>query len=282
MRARPISDSDLSDSTPSRVIAVDWSGRRGSDQARHTWLCEIVDTAVRRLECGHTRSELVDHLAEVAAGEPPVVIGLDFAFSMPEWYLRDRGISSGPELWETVAREELTPGMRELGLAAWMQEPDRPFWCTRRPGGLTPERAFRRTELETRAMGTQPKSVFQLVGGGQVGRGSLYGMQALHELERRGFSVWPFADADGPLVVEIFPRALTGAVVKSNPAARAAFLEQLELRPADRAAAEASEDAFDALLSALAMARAGDAFDRLRMEPRYALEGKIWAATRPG
>jgi hypothetical protein len=64
---------------------------------------------------------------------------------------------------------------------------------------------FRRTEREVRVPGTQPKSVFQLVGAGQVGRGSLYGMQALHRLTGAGFRIWPFDPPALPLAVEIYP-----------------------------------------------------------------------------
>jgi predicted nuclease with RNAse H fold len=259
-----------------RWIAVDWSGRSGADQARHIWLCEVAGGEVERLESGRTRSEVVRWLHEAAEHEPALVVGFDFAFSLPGWYLRELGIGSARQLWQLLAREALTPRMRELGLRAWMREPDPPFWRTGRPAELTRDRAFRRTELEVAAPGTRAKSVFQLVGGGQVGPGSLYGMQALHELAEAGFSVWPFDEPRGPLVVEIFPRTLTGPVVKSSRAARTDYLRGLALPPGHREAAEGSEHAFDALISALAMSRRLASLSRLRVEPEYALEGRIW------
>jgi hypothetical protein len=261
-----------------RIVAVDWSGRGGAEQSRHIWLCEIVDGEVQRLESGRTRQEIVDELSRLAEADADVVVGLDFAFSVPAWYLAERGLAAAPELWELLVKEALTPKMQEVGLRAWIQEPEWPFWRTGRPADLTPERAFRRTELEAVAPGTQPKSVFQLVGGGQVGPGSLYGMQALHELSRRGFSVWPFELPSGPFAVEIFPRILTGVVVKSDGTARKSFLNSHDLLPAHRAAAEGSEDAFDTLVSALIMAQSAQAFDQLEAETEYALEGKIWTA----
>jgi hypothetical protein len=197
---------------------------------------------------------------------------------LPAWYLGERGIASARELWETLSLERLTPAMRDHGLQPWIQNPEWPFWRARRPDDLPPERAFRRTELELKAAaGIQPKSVFQLVGAGQVGSASLTGMQALNVLDRRGFRIWPFDDRNGPLVVEIFPRVLTGRVVKSAPAARAAFVAELNLSDDHRRAAEASEDAFDALASALVMARGIDELMGLRPQRDYALEGKIWA-----
>jgi hypothetical protein len=141
--------------------------------------------------------------------------------------------------------------MQEVGLRAWIQEPERPFWRTARPADLTPEPRVSAHGVGSRRAGTQPKSVFQLVGGGQVDPASLYGMQALHELSRRGFSVWPFEQPNGPLAVEVFPRTLTGAVVKSDGTARKAFLNSRHLLPAHRTAAEGSEDAFDTLVPAI-------------------------------
>lgn len=264
---------------PRRVIAIDWSGRGGPDQRRFIWLCEVVDDQVQRLESGRLRKAVVEHLVALAAEDPSLVVGLDFAFSVPGWYFSERDLEAAPELWSLLADEALTDRMRQDGLRKWINDLEWPFWRTGRPPDLTPDRAFRQTELEIVAPGTQPKSVFQLVGSGQVGPASLYGMQALHELAARGFSIWPFQPARLPLVVEIFPRLLTGAVIKSNAGARARYLEPLDLRPEDRAAAIASEDAFDALVSALVMAEASSSLATLDDRSAYMLEGRIW--TRP-
>jgi hypothetical protein len=78
-------------------------------------------------------------------------------------------------------------------------------------------------------------------------------------------------------VVEIYPRVLTGPVVKSDRAARETYLEKLDLRPSDRADARSDDNAFDALISALAMAEAAETFSGLLGEdPLDALEGRIW------
>jgi hypothetical protein len=166
--------------------------------------------------------------------------------------------------------------MRRVGLAAWMNAPEPPFWTTREGHALLVGREpFRQTELDVRAPGIQPKSVFQLVGAGQVGRGSLYGMQALHRLAEAGFHVWPFAEAAFPLVVEIFPRLLTGPVVKSSSPARTAYLAR---RGITHELAATTEDAFDAAVSALVMAREATGFAGLPAQPHdYRREGRIWA-----
>ena len=254
-------------------VAIDWSGRRGPDQRRALWLGAAREGALVRLEGGRTRAELVDLLIAEAGCDPDLVVGLDFAFSLPAWYLRE--LRLGPrELWSALADEALTTRMERAGLAAWMNAPEPPFWTTAAGHAALGDREpFRRTEREVRAPGVQPKSVFQLVGAGQVGRGSLYGMQALHRLAAAGFRIWPFDPHGRPLVVEIFPRLLTGAVVKSSRAAREGYLADVALPPAPHARAEASEDAFDAGISALALERG---FGPLAEESDYALEGTIW------
>ena len=56
--------------------------------------------------------------------------------------------------------------------------------------------------------GFPAKSVFQLVGNGQVGRGSVRGMPHLARLRAEGFAIWPFDGARDRLVVEIYPSLL--------------------------------------------------------------------------
>lgn len=97
--------------------------------------------------------------------------------------------------------------------------------------------------------------MFQIGGAGAVGTGSLRGMPVLHSLETAGFSTWLFSEPWWPLIVEIYPRLLTGLVNKSNAAERVAYLSEhrdsIEGRLIEEAAG--SEDAFDAAISALVM-----------------------------
>jgi hypothetical protein len=89
------------------------------------------------------------------------------------------------------------------GQAPW------PFWGrggTPKRIELEAERAFRTTERDAALQQTTaPKSIFQLVGSGQVGPGSIRGMPILHRLREAGFSVWPFDEARWPLVIELYP-----------------------------------------------------------------------------
>ena len=69
-----------------RILAVDWSGAR-TGEARAIWLAEVMGGRLIRLECGRSREEVVAHLLEEAERDPELVVGLDFAFSLPEWFL---------------------------------------------------------------------------------------------------------------------------------------------------------------------------------------------------
>jgi hypothetical protein len=264
-----------------RVLAVDWSGAKQG--ARRTiWLAEVVEGRVSRLECGRDRSQIVDELIAIRRSGDGLVAGLDFAFSLPAWYVRSCPARSAPELWDWLA-----DGRGEEILAACPE----PFWG--RPGRRlppsSPERpAFRRTEEITAAAAragasrgahSRPKSVFQIGGAGAVGTGSLRGMVELRRLRAAGFSIWPFDDPTLPLILEIYPRALTGSVVKSSEDARRAYLDAYRDRmsPEALSRAERSEDAFDASVSALVL---GEHVTDLRLPPvsdeRLRIEGIIW------
>lgn len=229
-----------------RVIAIDWSGAM-TGAAKKIWLAEVADGRLVRLESGRDREAVADHLIGHARAHPPAVIGLDFAFSLPAWFLAERGWTSAHELWAAADREA------DLWLAA--AEP--PFWG--KPGKPKPTliEHFRQTERDAPAtLGIGPKSVFQIGGAGAVGTGSLRGMRLLQRLHEAGFSIWPFDPPGWPRVVEIYARLLTGPVVKTNADARREYLaRRYPNLDRDLAGVAASgEDAFDAAVSALVMA----------------------------
>jgi hypothetical protein len=253
-----------------RVIAIDWSGDTHAAR-NHIWLAEAhPPCSLVRLECGRDRAELGSHLETL----PPqdLVIGFDFAFSFPAWFVSQLGLCSAADLWAHVA---------EHG-EAWLLHCEPPFWG--RPGKPRPPQArpaLRQTDQTVpRTNGIAPKSIFQVGGAGAVGTGSLRGMPILHALHVRGARVWPFTDQGWPLVLEIYPRLFTGPVRKSNADARAALLSTRypTLDSDFRYAAIASEDAFDAAVSALEMARYVADLQRLPIEvdATMKLEGRIW------
>jgi hypothetical protein len=223
-----------------RILAVDWSGNASRAAARRCiWVAEVRGGRLSRLEDGRDREETTQFLLAEAGRGPDLVVGLDFAFSVPEWFARARGASTGREVWELVAREG----------ESWLRDPQPPFWRTRKPPMAGPE--LRQTELDVTAPGIHPKSVFQLGGAGHVGTGSLRGMPHLLRLAER-FAIWPFDPPRLPLVVEIYPRLF---------------------RPSPEAP---NEHARDAAASAAAMSGWNGNWQRLRWDDRYHLEGRIW------
>lgn len=252
-----------------RIIAIDWSGARVG-ASRSIWLAEASGGCLLRLENGRGRDEVCEVLVELAASDGRLVAGLDFAFSAPAWFLHENGLRSAPELWRLAGTEGET----------WLKQCRAPFWgrdARRRPS--LPAH-LRRTDLAINVGGIAPKSVFQLGGAGSVGTGSLRGWPCLLRLREAGFSVWPFDPAVPPVAIEIYPRLLTGPVNKSSQQARRLHLERNfpGLSPPLAALAAASEDAFDAAVSALVMSQhvAELACLPAVRDQLALLEGQIW------
>lgn len=253
------------------VVAIDWSGARLGGQKR-IWVAEVSGGRLARLENGRTIDQVGDYLIDSAEHDPQLIIGLDFAFSFPAWFLEQCGLRSAQELWAyAVAHGE-----------DWLDECAPPFWG--RPGRKRPiplGDEYRNAErLVFADYGFRPKSVFQVGGAGSVGTGSIRGMRLLHRLHNAGFAIWP-CDAPGiPLVLEVYPRVFTGPVVKSRSQARVAYLaEQLPaLDAGHRELAALSDDAFDAAVTALAMERHLDEIMSLPeiVAPEVRAEALIW------
>lgn len=255
------------------IVAVDWSGR-ASGEREAIWIAE-TDQAGRicELSSGWTRESAINRIVAIADLHPRTVAGLDFAFAFPAWWAKERGWTTGPDIWRAAHDEGET----------WLKACAPPFWG--RPGRTNPNgpgEGLRQTDGDLAAAGSPPKSVFQIGGAGAVGTGSVRGMPQLLRLARAGFSIWPFDDASGAgrVAVEIYPRALTGRVNKSSWRARleylyARFPEQPEFV---RERAAGSEDAFDAAVSALIMHRHRQALGALPPAPdaERRLEGQIW------
>lgn len=258
---------------PEVALAVDWSGAVQGVRCA-LWLAEAREGRLTRLECGRDREETIRHLLDLASAEPRLVVGLDFAFSFPHWFLRERGLRSVQELWELARREG----------ESWLARCEPPFWGRRgrpRPPSDPDRSPYRRTEGERLPVrGVWPKSVFQIGGAGSVGTGSVRGMPYLLDLRAAGFSIWPFDAPRMPLAFEIYPRWLTGRVAKSREVPRRLFLASraAEEDPPLVEIAASNEHAFDAAASALAMARTPDLLASLRHGTVGGadLEGRIW------
>ena len=216
----------------------------------------------------------MDHLERLARAHTRLVVGLDFSFSFPAWWMAERGWRDAPSAWSAAAREG----------EAWLRRCAPPFWG--RPGRVAPpvdrrRPALRATEAEVAPVGgVRPCSTFQIGGAGAVGTASVRGMPLLARLRSGGFRVWPF-DAPGfPVVVEIYPRTFTGPVRKSDGAERRKLLSRSfpGLDPALSEMAARTEDAFDAAVSGLVMAAHNPELAALPhlTDRRSRTEGRVW------
>lgn len=301
-----------------RIVAIDWSGRvDASGQRRHIWAGVWTASSSGKpkitLESGRTREELIAWLIELARETPRMAVGIDCCFSYPAWFLKEHGCKSAFDFWHAVASDKGEE---------WLHRdcPDDRFWGKsgsrrhgRRPdefcgqhlhrmmrltdidNKITPKILLEDPERAAKVLGITPKSPFQIGGAGSVGTGTLRAMPFLLKLREAGFQTWPFESAaltsakPQPLLVEIYSRLLTGAVAKSNAAARDAYLSTrgrsdpayTAIRRAIRDKAHASEDAFDALICTIEMVRHQASFATLRAttDPILSLEGITW---RPG
>jgi hypothetical protein len=248
--------------SPTRFLAIDWSGREpAAGQRRHIYIASWCNGVVT-LENGYTRNEVCDLLLASAEQTPHLVVGLDFAFSFPAWWLRELGCKNASELWQRAAQE----GER------WLSECQEPFWG--RPGRSRPRHrgGMRKTDQQLNS-----KSPFQIGGAGAVGTGSIRGMPMLTRLSEAGFCIWPFQPAKLPLVLEIYPRFFTGPVNKSSQRAREDHLCHRRFAKLPRKIlldAASSEDAFDALCSVLGMVDEAEHLNQLT--GGCPLEGTIW------
>jgi hypothetical protein len=293
-----------------RVVGVDWSGDKGPGQRRKIW-AGVWTAPVRKasapqvqLETGKTRAELIAWLIELAQETPHMVVGFDFSFSYPAWFLAEHNIASAPDFWRHVAN-----GQGEL----WLHEDceDARFWGKagklrngKKPAEFSGEHAHRmlrraETALKVKAVmtdpvyavriaGIAPKSVFQIGGAGAVGTASLRGMPHLLHLQQAGFRIWPYnkPDPKHPLVVEIYTRLMTGPVIKSSEQARTKYLiTKRKENPFFSALprtiltkARGSEDAFDALVTTLVMAEYRHEFAHLKQttDETFMMEGQTW------
>ena len=264
------------------------------------------------LEAGRTRDEITEWLIDLGREMSRLVVSIDCCFSFPGWFLKEHGCEDMFAFWRKA-----NSGLAEQWLARECDEiaRDERFWGAphKRPAqfcGAGYRRMFRFADYDNKIAqgleggdperaakmrGITPKSPFQIGGSGSVGTGSLRAMTMLERLHDAGFRIWPLESAaidakrPQPLMVEMYPRLMTGAVAKSNPEARKRYLSAKRKTDALYAAlgravlakAEGSEDAFDALASVIEMARHAEDFGGLKAtrDPELRREGLTW---RPG
>ena len=265
------------------TVAVDWSGD-ANDRGAKLWLAHCVEGELVELSGGWSRKTAIEHVIALASRYPKTVVGLDFSFGFPAWFVERRGWDSPLSMWLDVGANG----------EEWLSDCRVPFWG--RPGCRRgSEEQFRRTERDVaRRWSVRPSSTFQIGGAGSVGTGSLRGMAHLATLVEAGGTIWPFTgqvpSEHGPVIVELYPRLLTGPVAKSNAHARRQLVDVLRARLSPSRGSDdlltlaaANEDAFDAAVSALGMYRQRDGLAALAgqvEEPATSgLEGEIWQPT---
>ncbi len=257
---------------PGDVIAVDWSGAaQGAAATQHIWLAHVRAGQLVELCNGRHRAEVVDDLvARRHSCRQGLVVGLDFSFSFPDWFVRHHGCRTADDVWNLARREG----------EGWLSGCEPPFWGRRGLGRPELPEHLRRAERRATVGGIGAKSIFQIAGPGTVGTGSLRGMPHLPRLREAGFGVWPFHAPSKWTVVEIYPRLLTGPVRKSNRAHRVRYLHDAPWRvPATFADQMVdSADAFDAGISALVMGRHAAHLAALvpATDPVTLREGDVW------
>jgi len=284
-----------------RVVAVDWSGDRSVAGQRRkiwagVWSKDAAGQARVELASRRTRDELVEWLIAMARETRRMVVGVDFCFSYPAWFVREHGARSAPEFWRIVQQHGERWLTRECDDVRFWGKPRKkpPEFCGE--DGTT--RMLRLADCECKVAsliedtvqaekvkGIAPKSPFQIGGAGAVGTGTLRGIPFRPRRRKAGFAIWPFDAPRLPMLVEIYPRLLTGPVRKSVREERVRYLRERALRAvltrAALAQAEESEDAFDAAVSAVRMGERRAEFTklpRLTEEVRQ-LEGKVWGAS---
>lgn len=144
---------ELNSETP-RAIAIDWSGALRSKGK--IWAAVAIGPRLESLLPQSSRECVIAWLIEQLE-QPNAIAGLDFAFSMPAWFVRDEhSCDNAIAFWMVVKRE----GER------WLKCCQYPFWgCkgTRKPRNCE---LFRETEKDVLnpAEKANPTSTFQLVG----------------------------------------------------------------------------------------------------------------------
>jgi len=225
--------------TEPTVIAVDWSGAKRTGPRSGIWLAAVHNGRLVESRPVSTREEAA---AFVLDCEPPLIAGFDFSFGVPEWFAREQGCATIDDVWALAVRAG----------EQWLA-PTPPFWRDR--CDVPRERRFRKCETRY----PTAKSIFQLVGNGQVGAGSVRGMPLIAQLRAAGCAIWPFDAPTDRTVVEIYPSAVR-TLVTGPPAF-------------------ANDHERDAVCSALVLWRDRETVAALRAatDPTTRLEGDIWA-----
>lgn len=274
------------------LVCADWAG---PIKKRRAYAADLAAREVHSLGPGPWTLETLLADGEALAANGPVLVALDLPLGVPAGYLgaaRGSAVFAGAQCFlDLLARACQVPRYFEptSDPADWRVE--RPFFAVPRRGLLAYESAIAlRGASARRAVDIQTgaKPIFAKSGiPGSVGTGTIDVWRALGPLLKpaRIFTVWPFegrltelAARSKLVLAEIYPRAayataLLGEAARDRPRAsigkrhaccrawcvgkllRASWIQQHGVTLRDTEEAVASEDSFDALLTAAALLR---------------------------
>lgn len=268
------------------VIGVKWSGAAKSrDAARAIKIAVIVDD-VARIEEGHDREAATAFIDALGDNSERALVGMDFGFGLPQWYMESEGYESALDVWAELAGMETFYGRDTQWPRAFLGYP---YWgpqIRRKPAIPHARGWYRGTERTVReTTGVLGYSVFQLSGAGSVGSQSVRGVGRLLELRELGWAVWPFDPPDAHTIVEVFPKAyrslVTGQELRSDPTAQrdaliSAMDRDLHMEPDLLRVLEEDYAATDAMLAAWLLWRNDPDLPDLTDDPVAMVEGQIW------
>jgi hypothetical protein len=269
------------------VAGVKWSGAAKSSAAAKAIKIATIEDGVAEIVQGLDRDEAIAFLDDLGDRSDRSTIGIDFAFSLPGWYMREEGFASGPDAWAAMSSLAKTNGSE----SQWPREElGFPFWganIRQRPDLPRRDMWFRHTEEHTRSeTGMPPQSVFRLSGQGSVGSQSVRGMPYLTDLSDAGWSIWPFEEPGAHNVVEVFPSAYRVLVqyqwlnAFNDPHSERTLISlmdaELDLDASVRDELESEGRVVSALLAAWLLWREPDQLPDLSEDANAQLEGRIW------
>lgn len=188
-----------------------------------------------------SRADIAGWLEDHADAQSDILIGMDMSFAFPfedkdgyfpEW---DDSPPNARSLWALV--DSICADDPHLGASGFLKHPQgrRHFRHAKGNIGDLFEGSIgrlRRVEHHQRATRQANSwSCFNLVGAGQVGKGSLTGMRILHRLNGR-IPIWPFDPVPdtGPMVIEIYTSMAARAA--GLPAGRSKIRSRIALEMA--------------------------------------------------
>lgn len=215
-------------------VAVDWSGAKGPRlPGLQVATCQPGHQAPRLIRPPNkslwTRTTVWQHIVQMAEIQGPVLAAFDMGLGLP--YMDcDRyfpGLKSSPpnaeSLWQQV--DQQCQQSADFYAGPFCQPPSKFAPYFNAPGYRGPRFDIQRCRVTEQVcrQWTRPSSVFNGVGAGSVGLGSLAGMRLLHHVTRTPISlnvaIWPFEAVTTQtdiVIVEMFPR-LYALQAKTDP-----------------------------------------------------------------